>query len=144
MKSTRAAAQQEEKMSEQKLSEHNPLAEEKPLEYWRERWRLVHDSMPPHLRVPQVVLDSGDGLVAALETKLEAMVRLLSDKYIQWGWNGMLPMKFGFCYLCGRSHTEGHLITCDFVDIAAAQQEEKEDEMSPLPELGQSGLGPNV
>ena len=63
--------------------------------------------------------------VATLEAKLEAMERLLSDKYVQWGWDGKLPMEFGFCYLCGRDHTQGHLTTCDFATIAAAQQEEK-------------------
>ena len=60
-------------MSEQKLSEHNPPSEGRSIEYWRVRWQLVHDSMPSHLKVPKVVLDSGDGLVAALEAKLEAM-----------------------------------------------------------------------
>ena len=60
-------------MSEQKLSEHNPPSEGRSIEYWRVRWQLVHDSMPSHLKVPKVVLDSGDGLVTALEAKLEAM-----------------------------------------------------------------------
>jgi len=47
------------------------------LKYWRERWNLVHTDMPPHLKVPEVALEAGDGLVAALEARLEKMRGLL-------------------------------------------------------------------
>ena len=58
-----------------------------------------------------------------LQAKLEAMEKLMGEEYVQWGWNGLLPMEFGFCYLCGSSHIEGHLTTCDFAILAAAQEE---------------------
>ncbi len=61
-------------MSESLLEEYS--VGEQPIEYWRTRWELVNTPEENPKPVPQYVLESGNGLIAALEAKLKAMKRV--------------------------------------------------------------------
>jgi hypothetical protein len=63
---------------------------------------------------------------AALRAKLEALQKYLFAKgsieaHRQWGWNGELPMRYGYCYECGAYFADGHRDGCVLAALAAGE-----------------------
>ena len=60
--------------------------------------------------------------------RVRELEALLSEQQVQWGWNGRLPMTYGFCYFCGQSHEIGHTGTCGFSVLVAASEPPGEEQ----------------
>jgi|SRR3990167_445408 len=75
----------------------------------------LHDGMCP---IP--FMQQASRQLAASEARVEALEQVLPDRKFQFGWDGTLPVKYGFCYFCGQSHEIGHTGTCPVAALAAA------------------------